>query len=495
VDERGRVVYLNAAARATLGDRVTVGSDGWRQALTVFAADGVTPIPLERWSLSRALSGENVDNEEYLVRPPAAPDQLIPLVCSARPIRDEAGNMQGAVVVSRDFSEIRETERQLRQSQKMEAIGQLTGGIAHDLNNILTVITGTIDILINGVADRPNLATIARMIDAAATRAATLTRQLLAFARRQPLYPRDTDVNALVIDAARLLRPLLGAQIKIESMLADDLWQAMIDQTQLSTALLNLALNARDAMPGGGTLTFETRNVVFDQAYVTSAADARPGDYVMIAVGDTGSGIPPAIRDKVFEPFFTTKEVGKGTGLGLSIVYGFIKQSRGHVEISSEEGCGTSVVLYLPRGRTEAGTAADEAKMAEPQGGSETVLVVEDDHLVRKYVVAQLESLGYATLAASTGAEALALMDQGVQFDLLFTDLIMPGGLSGQELAARVRQRRPASRILYTSGYADTALPRGEPFGSGVSVLSKPYRKRELAQRLRQALGDPPPVG
>src|SRR6202008_1291368 len=284
-------------------------------------------------------------------------------------LEEEVSQRRKAEAMVKRFQEIEATESQVRQAQKMEAIGQLTGGVAHDFNNILTVITGTIEILGDAVKDRPHLALIANMISAAAARGADLTKHLLAFSRRQPLQPRSTDVNALAIDAERLLRPTLGEDIEIESMLAHDLAPALIDPSQLSTAILNLALNARDAMPSGGKLTLETRNVVLDDHYARLNIEVRPGYYVMIAVSDTGVGIPGKLLDKVFEPFFTTKDAGKGSGLGLSMVYGFVKQSDGHIKIYSEEGHGTSVKLYLPRaaGAPEALTA-DRAISGSAQG-------------------------------------------------------------------------------------------------------------------------------
>jgi signal transduction histidine kinase len=378
-------------------------------------------------------------------------------------------------------------EQQLRQSQKMEAIGQLTGGIAHDFNNILTVITGIIEIVADGVADRPELAAVVTMIDDAATRGAELTRLLLAFARKQSLQPRSTDINALVIDTARLLQPALGGQIEIVSMLAEDACLATVDRAQLSSALINLAVNARDAMPGGGKLTLQTANVILDETYGQANPDAKPGPYVMVAVSDNGVGIPAELRDKVFEPFFTTKDSGKGTGLGLSMVYGFIKQFSGHIKIYSELGQGTTVKLYLPRSSIEA-AEPDVAPSTAVQGGSETILVVEDDPLVRGQVVAQLASLGYAIVSAADGAAALALVDLGVAFDLLFTDMIMPGGMDGRQLADEVAKRRPSLRVLYTSGYTEDAMLHHGRIDPGVGLLSKPYRKAELARRVREVL-------
>ena len=391
--------------------------------------------------------------------------------------------------IGRDVTEQRASEAQLRQAQKMDAVGQLTGGIAHDFNNILTVITGTIGILADAVADRPELASIARLIDDAAERGAQLTRHLLAFARMQPLQPREVDVNALVLEAAKLLHPTLGAQIEISPNLAADAWSALVDPSQLTTAVLNLALNARDAMPAGGKLTLETRNVHLDDGYAGMNSDVAVGDYVMIAVSDTGTGIPPEILERVFDPFFTTKEVGKGTGLGLSMVFGFVKQSGGHVKIYSELGHGTSVKLYLPRCSGAQDTTAEPRVASQVEGGHEVVLVVEDDALVRKYVTTQIASLGYVTLEASNAAEALKIIDDGAEIDLLFTDVIMPGGMNGRQLADAAAKRRPRLKTLFTSGYTENAIMHHGRLDPGVLLLAKPYRKGELARMIRIALG------
>jgi nitrogen-specific signal transduction histidine kinase len=386
------------------------------------------------------------------------------------------------------FQEIEANEAKVRQAQKMEAVGQLTGGVAHDFNNILTVITGTIEILGEAVKDRPQLVQITDMISAAAARGADLTRHLLAFGRRQPLQPRNTDVNALVIDAARLLRPTLGEQIEIESMLAHDSAPALIDPSQLSTAILNLALNARDAMPDGGKLTLETRNVVLDENYPGMTVELKPGNYVMIAVSDTGEGIPGGLLDKVFEPFFTTKEVGKGSGLGLSMVYGFVKQSNGHIKIYSEEGHGTTVKLYLPAATGIPDAPDAEAGISGGEYGDETILIVEDDALVREYVVTQISRFGYRTMAAGNAAEALALIDGPERFDLLFTDVIMPGGLNGRQLATEALKRRPELKVLYTSGYTENAIVHHGRLDAGVLLLPKPYLSSDLARMIRIAL-------
>ena len=414
---------------------------------------------------------------------------VFPVQVHLSSVRDADGNVRCRVSTPIDITDLKRTQHELAEAQKMEAIGQLTGGVAHDFNNMLTVISGTIDILADGVADRPQLAAVARLIDQAAQRGADLTRQLLAFARRQPLEPRETEVNGLVAETARLLRPTLGAQVAIETRLDAAVWPAMIDPSQLSNALINLAVNARDAMPGGGKLKLETANVVLSEIVLCGCGDnvAKPGSYVMITVSDTGTGIPHDIRDKVFQPFFTTKEAGKGTGLGLSMVYGFIKQSGGHIEIDTAEGEGTAIKLYLPRGRAGPVRAA-AARPAPSPGGSETVLVVEDDDMVRRNVVAQLHSLGYRTLTAVDGPAALAIVDDGTPFDLLFTDVVMPGGMNGGQLADEVLRRRPGTPVLYTSGYTENAtLPAG-PGAIGIAMLSKPYRRGDLARKLREVL-------
>ena len=389
-------------------------------------------------------------------------------------------------VFYRDLTDKIAAEERIRHAEKMEAVGQLTGGVAHDFNNILTVITGTIEILAEAVEKEPQLAAITRMIDEAAARGADLTQHLLAFARKQPLQPREIDVNALVIDTAKLLRPTLGEQIQIESVFEDENCVAIVDPNQLTTAMLNLALNARDAMPGGGKLILETGAAYLDEVYA-SANDVPPGHYVLIAVSDTGTGIPASMLTRVFDPFFTSKGPGKGTGLGLSMVYGFIKQSAGHVKIYSEEGHGTTIKMYLPPGKTPA-AVGEGVTPAAIEGGHETILVVEDDRLVRDYVLAQLHSLGYVTLQAANAAEALAIVAAGKPFDLLFTDVIMPGKMNGRQLADELMKTRPDLKVVYTSGYTENAIIHHGRLDSGVMLLAKPYRKSDLARIIRKAL-------
>jgi PAS domain S-box-containing protein len=426
-------------------------------------------------------------NLEYTCRDLAGRQRHVSV--NGRPIFAVDGRFTGYRGTATDLTKQHEAEERLRQSQKMDAIGQLTGGVAHDFNNVLTVITGTIEILQEGLADRPQLAAIAQLIDDASTRGAEITSQLLTFARRQPLEPREIDVNGMVTDTARLLKPTLGEHIEIEPVLADDVWSALADPSQLSAAIVNLAVNARDAMPGGGKLTLETANVMRDQVDASGDAEDKMAEFVMIAITDTGQGIPADIRDRVFEPFFTTKGIGRGTGLGLSMVYGFAKQSGGTVEIDSEEGRGTVIKLYLPRSPGRGAMKAEAVHATGTPRGRETILVVEDDALVRGYVIAQLGSLGYRTLVASDGVAALALVDQGIEFDLLFTDMIMPGGMNGRELAEAVLERRGAVKVLYTSGYTDNAIVHEGHLDPSVALLRKPYRKSHLAQKIREALG------
>jgi PAS domain S-box-containing protein len=412
--------------------------------------------------------------------------QNIKVEISMTGVRRRGGNTYNLFV--RDITAKLAAEEQLRQSQKMEALGQLTGGIAHDFNNVLTVITGTVDLLAEGITDRPQLTAVTNLIGEAAGRGAELTGHLLAFARKQPLQPRETDLNALVANAQKLFGPSLGEQIEIEVVLEPNAWPALVDPTQLTTVLLNLAVNARDAMPAGGKLTFETGNVKLDERYADTHADVAAGDYVMVAVSDTGTGIPKAIRDRIFDPFFSTKELGKGTGLGLSMVYGFVKQSGGHINVYSEEGHGTTIKVYLPRASAPPEQIDERAPASAIEGGSETILVVEDDALVRSSVTAQMQSLGYRTIAVGNAAEALALIERGVNFDLLFTDVIMPGAMNGRLLAEEATRRRPGSKVLFMSGYTENAIIHHGRLDPGVLLLAKPFHKSELARMIRQAL-------
>jgi len=394
---------------------------------------------------------------------------------------------EGLAVYFSQTTEKRKLEDQLRQSQRLESVGQLTGGIAHDFNNLLTVILGNADMLTESLEGSEELEPIARHIGDAATRGAELTRRLLAFARRQPLEPEAVDVNDLIRDLEPLLRRALGEACEIEVARGAGLWPAMIDPSQFESALMNLAINARDAMHGGGRLTIETANVRIDDEYQRLHPDVAVGQYVLVAVSDTGSGIPSEDLDKVFEPFFTTKEKGRGTGLGLSMVYGFIKQSNGHIRVYSEVGEGTTVRLYLPRAGGETPLAReDDAQIGSGRG--ESILLVEDDESVRRYAEHALQQLGYRVRSASRADQALEMLQQGIACDLLFTDVVMPGGKGGRELAEAALALRPALKVLFTSGYTENAIVHQGRLDPGVSLLSKPYRRDELARQVRRVL-------
>ena len=382
---------------------------------------------------------------------------------------------------------IEELNVRLRESQRLESVGQLTGGVAHDFNNLLTVILGNAEVLRERLVIDPKLASLADMVVDAAERGAQLTQRLLAFARKQPLEPQAVDVNQRVADMDAMLRRTLGEHIEIEFTRGAGLWPALVDPAQLDNALLNLCLNSRDAMPHGGRLTVETANAYLGHEYVQAHADVKSGQYVMLAVSDNGSGIAPQHLPRVFEPFFTTKEKGKGTGLGLAMIYGFAKQSGGHVSIYSEPGQGTTVKLYLPR----AGHAQAQPKLTgvavTPTGGNETVLLVEDDALVRRYAHDQLVALGYAVIEAHNGRQALQVLQERDGVDLLFTDVVMPG-MTGKQLADQARLLRPQLRVLYTSGYTENAIVHHGRLDPGVHLLTKPYRREELARRVRDAM-------
>ncbi|NYE30820.1 PAS domain S-box-containing protein [Rhodanobacter sp. K2T2] len=389
--------------------------------------------------------------------------------------------------VSERTAELIKTQDALRQSQKMESIGNLTGGIAHDFNNLLQVVSGNLQLLGNDVAGNERAERRVQNAMAGVTRGSKLASQLLAFGRRQPLAPKVVNVARLIRDLDELLRRSLGEGIELETVIAGGLWNTLIDPGNVENALLNLALNARDAMDGQGRLTIEAGNATLDQDYAYRYPETTPGQYVMIAVSDTGCGMTPDIIEKVFEPFFTTKPEGRGTGLGLSMVYGFVKQSGGHVKIYSEPGHGTTIRMYLPRS-TQAEDPLLDTESGPIVGGDETILVAEDDDAVRDTVVALLAELGYRVLKAKDAQGALTIIESGIAIDLLFTDVVMPGDLKSPELASRLRERLPQLAILFTSGYAENSIVHGGRLDEGVELLSKPYTHEALARRLRQVL-------
>ncbi|OXR50332.1 hybrid sensor histidine kinase/response regulator [Pusillimonas sp. T2] len=404
------------------------------------------------------------------------------------PLADDTGWYTHWVAVERDITSRKVLEDRLRHLQRMDAVGQLTGGVAHDFNNLLTVMLGNAELLSEQLEDQPDLLEPAKLIVQAGLQGAQLTQRLLAFARQQPLEPKSLDVNHIIGGLKPMLARTLGEHIDLEFVSGAGLWPALVDPSQLEDTLLNLALNARDAMPDGGRLTIETGNIWFSDEYVRNYADLKPGQYVMIAVSDTGVGIAEHHRDRIFEPFFTTKPKGKGTGLGLPMIYGFLKQSGGHISVYSEPGQGTTVKVYLPK----AGAAVSENIPADDavdvSGGNETILLVEDEPLVREYAGSQLAALGYKVLPAANGSEALRIIRSGQSIDLLFTDVVMPGGISGKQLADQVATVNPGIKVLFTSGYTENAILHHGRLDPGVVLLNKPYRRSQLAIKVRQAL-------
>ncbi|HEU0070309.1 MAG TPA: PAS domain S-box protein [Alphaproteobacteria bacterium] len=393
------------------------------------------------------------------------------------------------VGVVRDLTDRKKAEAQLVQAQKMEAVGQLSGGIAHDFNNLLTVILGNAEVLAESLKARPDLEALINSIMLAAERGGELTQRLLAFSRRQTLQPTNIDCSRLVQRMQQLLRRTLRENIAIRIEVEEGLWAAFADPGQLESAILNLSLNAQDAMPSGGSLTIATQNIRLDDGYQALNPEVPPGRYILIAVTDTGTGMPPEVKARVFEPFFTTKEVGKGSGLGLSMVYGFVKQSNGHVSIYSEPGLGTTIRLYLPApSGAEKGDELPPESGATSLAGSETILVVEDDPFVRAYAVSSLRALGYTVVMAADGREALEQLATSAALDLLFTDVVMPNGINGWELAHEARNLRPALKVLLTSGYALETLEAHGHLHPGLAVLNKPYRRTLLAKRIREVL-------
>jgi signal transduction histidine kinase/CHASE3 domain sensor protein/CheY-like chemotaxis protein len=396
----------------------------------------------------------------------------------------------GFVVAISDMTKRAQAEAVLRESQRMQAIGQLTGGIAHDFNNLLTIILGNLEFLRDRPADAAKVRARVERVTAAAERGAALTRQLLAFARKQPLAPAALDLSSIVPGMVPLLRRTLGEHIEVRYVETAGLWPAMADPSQLESAVLNLALNARDAMPEGGRLTIELANMVLDEEYASRHAEVAAGDYTMLAVSDTGCGMTPEVAARVFEPFFTTKADGEGTGLGLAMVFGFVKQSGGHVKVYSEPGEGTTVRIYLPRA-TGTAVAAGQRSVAplELPRASATVLVVEDEAGVREVTVAMLTDLGYRVLEAADGDEGLRVFAANAdEIDLVLTDVVLPGKLRGRDLAERIVALRPGVRLVYMSGYTENSIVHNGRLDDGVQLISKPFQRDQLARKLAETL-------
>ncbi len=514
MDNRQQCAYMNKAAEELTG--YTLAETQGRPLHDVIhhtRPDG-SPYPLCECPIDQAFPENNQEQgEEIFVHKDGS---FYPVGFTASPIRDETGKSIGTVIEARNIEEeIRakaaleafnatleqrvaeaiaereKVEEALRQAQKMEAVGQLTGGIAHDFNNLLTGIVGSLDMLRTRIS-QGRTETAERYIKAAmasANRASALTHRLLAFARRQPLDPRPVQANALVASLEDLFRRTIGETVTLEVVLAGGLWPTLCDPNQLESALLNLVINARDAMPDGGRLTIETCNAHLDDAYVAAQRDIAPGQYVCICVTDTGAGMPKDVIERAFEPFFTTKPLGQGTGLGLSMVYGFARQSEGHAKIYSEVGQGTTFKLYLPRYRGETEAEIGTATLAEaPRAGSgETVLVVEDEPVVRSLIVEVLEDLGYRTLEASDGPAGLKLLQSRRRIDLLVTDVGLPG-LNGRQLADAAREGRPSLKVLFITGYAENATLAAGFLEPGMQMITKPFAVDALAQKIRSII-------
>ncbi len=481
IDRDRRFARVNPAMAAIAGLPATdfVGHD-------VAAAAPALWTQLETGYRSALESGQALLNVEMPPQPGAAGREVKRCLASFYPVctRDE---IIGVGLIAIDVTEQRRIEAQLRQAQKMEAIGNLTGGMAHDFNNLLGVIIGNLDMLLERSQEQ-GAKELAQEALNAALRGADLTQSLLAFSRRQPLRPREIDVNALVSVTLKLLGRLLGETIEISFTPGAKVHTVVADRAQLEAALANLATNARDAMPDGGRLIVATGNRYLDEDYAAEHPEVTPGDYALIELSDTGTGIAPEVIGQIFDPFFTTKSQAQGSGLGLSMVFGFVKQSGGHISVYSELGSGTTFRLYLPRARGEPMPAgAPQHRPDRAPGGSERILVVEDNAAMRRIVTHQLAGLGYHVIGAENAAAALTLLEQE-SVDLLLSDVVMPGGMSGFELARTAQRRRPDLKILFTSGFPETKLNGDRGGGDGIRLLSKPYRQDDLARMVRAVL-------
>ncbi len=510
MDDQQQCVYLNDAAERLTGYRFAEIEGRILHDVIHHTRPSGQPFPLAECAIDRALPEVNqVQGEEVFVHKDGS---FYPVSYSASPIQDGSGIAIGTVLevknitaelearmarenfnaelkaqVEKALAERDAAEAQLRHAQKMEAVGKLTGGVAHDFNNLLQIIGGSLELLGRDVAGNERARQRLDLALSGVARGTRLAQQLLAFSRKQPLAPKPVNLPRLVGNLEDMLRRALGEHISLKTTAETGLWDCFVDDGQLENAILNLAINARDAMPGGGLFTIEMANAAVDNLFACKYPDMQAGDYVMVSVTDTGSGMPPDVRDRIFEPFFTTKEVGKGTGLGLSMVYGLIKQSGGHVTVYSEPGIGTTFRIYLPRSTTP-DTAALERRSDTISGGSETILVVEDDDDVRTTVTALLGELGYTTLTARDAAAGLAIVESGTALDMLFSDVVMPGPVQSHELAKRAVQLIPQLAVLFTSGYAEKGIVHGGTLEAGVRLLSKPYTREMLARKVREAL-------
>ena len=485
IDSNGRYAYWNLAAQRTFGYAVkeVIGRCPTELIVPAERRDDVKAL------LAEVMAGKSCTSP--VVINARKDGSQLKCIWSLAPLGIAAdANFGGAIVMAQDVTQREAAEDQLRQSQRIEAIGQLTGGVAHDFNNLLLVILGNAQLLHDDLPDGDERRDYAVKIESAAQRGAALTHRLLAFSRRQILAPKPINLGQVVSEMIDLITRTLGETIDVRLTVAPGIWIVQADPSQMESVVLNLAVNARDAMPDGGMLSIETRNVHLDAAHRATHPYVIPGDYVMLAVSDTGVGMAPDVLKRAFEPFFTTKEPGKGTGLGLSMIYGFVKQSGGNVDIYSEPGNGTTVRVYLPRDAAASQAKAKGDKRQELPAGSpqERILVVEDNAPVRDLIVRQLKSLSYSVREAHNGPSALDILEKDDAFDLLLTDLVMPGGMNGRELAERAKRLHPALKIVFTSGYTEDVVIRAAGASGTATLLSKPFTRRELAGKIRGVL-------
>jgi PAS domain S-box-containing protein len=511
MDERQHCAFMNNAAEQLTGFTLAETRGKTLHEVVHHTYPDGRAFPIEECAIDRAFPEDNqTAGEEVFVHKDGS---FYPVGFTASPMRDESGATIGTIIEARNISEDlkaraameafnstlierveeaiherKKLEGQLVQAQKMEAVGQLTGGVAHDFNNLLQVIGGNLQLLEKDLAGDERKLRRVHNARAGVRRGAELAAQLLAFGRQQALNPKPVNVGRLVRGMDDMLRRTLSETVKIETVISGDLWNCLVDPTQVENVILNLAINARDAMDRNGTLTIEAGNASLDEAYAAQHAEVIPGQYVMLSVTDTGRGIPQDILNKVFEPFFTTKGPGQGTGLGLSMVYGFVRQSNGHVKIYSDAGEGTTVRIYLPRTCQDEEIPASETSTAPRSTENEVILVVEDDDAVRATSVELLSDLGYTILEASNADNGLAIVNSGINIDLLFTDVVMPGELKSPELARRAKQRLPAIQVLFTSGYTQNAIFHAGRLDEGVELIAKPFTREALAQKIHNVL-------
>ena len=513
MDDSQQCIFMNSAAEQLTGYKFEETQGRPLHDVIHHSYPDGRHFPLHECAIDRALPEKNqVVGEETFVHKNGS---FYPVGFTASPIRDDNDVAIGTIVEVRDISdeiiardamhrfndslqikvaeaieERKRVEEQLLQAQKMEAIGQLTGGIAHDFNNLLQVIGGSLELLRRDIGDNPRARQRLENAMGGVARGAKLASHLLSFGRQQPLQPKSINVGRLIDGMSEMLTRSLGEAVEVETIAEDGIWNCLIDSAQVENAVLNLAINARDAMKGTGKLTIEAGNVVLDERYASAHADLTPGQYVMLAVTDTGAGMAPEVLEKAFDPFFTTKEPGSGTGLGLSMVYGLVKQSGGHINIYSEVGMGTTVRIYLQRTRTAEDIEQDISLNQFPHhtASAETILVVEDDAIVRTTAVETLREFGFTVVEASNAERALAIVESGAKVDLLFTDVVMPGNLRSPELARRAKEILPDIGVLFTSGYTENAIVHAGRLDEGVELLSKPYTNDQLFQKIGRVM-------